>query len=1793
MPKKLRNLCLGLLLIVGFSLEGFSQGVYQGFTNYHWYFGNSSFNIGFNKGNPQNPYVDSVMSTPYGIAGSGVGLDQITGALLFYSDGSTVYDASHQSMPGATAQPAVSANQGVAVSPVPGNDTQYYIFTINGSGDLDYSVVDMTLPGNPPTQFGGMNLGDVSTWRQNLPGNVGNNVSDAMVIVQKSIISNGYWLITQEPNTAIYKVIDINSSGIGAETSFNLTTQGAVSINAAHFGIHPSGKLIVSPKEAGKNIQLLDFNNFNGTVSFDQLVLNTATNDPAASEAIYDAALNPGMDILFVSKAGFGTEQPGLIAYDLTNPGNSPIPLFTGTLARSYGLKYGPNNILYHIYQETTSGPFLIGRIDNPGGPIDSLTYSEQIFQLRNFGGRQFPAVLPPKIIMPDIPIFMNIGTCVSDTVWFFADMDPFTSQFRWNFDDMNFPGDQFAVSPGYNYSAPGGYNVSVTTTVGGQSITSAPLMINIQQTQLMIDLGQDTVICPGEQLLLEIDAQVYPQLQNVVWSTGESDVQSITISEGGNYWVSGVDVSTGCNLDDAIRVDEYGLNVTIGNIWYFGNNAGLDFNQNPPLPLDDGAMVAPEGCAAYSDRNGDILFYTDGQTVYNPSHLPMANGNGDLIGDPGASQSTLIVQFPSDETLYYVFSNACTNPLVTCNSFQLSYSIVDLKAIAGGDVVVKNKPLFKNSTERITAVSFGLVTWLLAHEFGTNSFRAYPISELGIGAPVISSVGSVHDKRDGLQGDGYMKLSSDGTRVAVAYAKAGRNVVELFDFDATTGVISNPLELDMNDTGGKVYGVEFSPNSNWLYATLSNIGSGAQSKIYQWHVDSTTLAGNVTDPGYIMNSIAVIPGGTTTDALGAIQISPTGGMYVAVNGASFLGTINNPDGLQNGTTTAFGDLNNGQPLAAGTTSALGLPNFVQNLSSQTPPPSMGLQPTACVDELINFSATTTSIIDMFDWSIFNSSGALVSSSANQADTIRFTIPDDYVFSVRIYNRCLDPIAILTDTIQILPNPLDPFGLIAVPICDQSVTLTPYNADPHPEYDYLWSTGETTQDLTVSSIGTYNLVITDPIAGCINNFDVFVGPPFTVDLGPDLTICESDSLTLDSQANADDYIWELINGGVATPITGFETSRFLPLSALQPPNPVLVPGMVNTIAVGVIDPVNPVCIVRDTIDITVNSLPPIVVLTADATGCGLADGQITIAGSALVDYVYTITGPSGVFMGQIPVGAGPITVSPLPGGTYVVDITDGVTGCTSSQGGFIIVEDPGFNILVPPVTTDDGCDPANPSGTITITIDANLFPIDYIVTDQATNAIVQTGNANELNPGNLDFIITGVPAGTYVVEVNDDITNMGSCSDFVPNVIVGQLPSIDLQGPLTMTECGTQVLFSPAFFFSSEASALIEWSVDGTTYQDASTVPFTTFGTTNVFIRASDTSVPIAFCDSIQNVQITLTPQPTVTIDSVLDCSGFVTLTANANSYPGAIYNYQWFSGSQPTSISALQSINVTVNDFYYVVVSHANNLGCFFQSDPPVPITVPIPITLNVASTPACTGAEFTVSAVTFRDDLTYRWFIDGVAQPETDQSIKRTNLPGLYRAEATDLKGCTQFDELQIILNQTTLSDILPLYTICFDDVGLLEIDPGGPYVSYIWSNRNTGLVIDTTPTFTTLQAGEFQADLTNGFQCVTSDAFDVIEDCVPKIFGPNAIRPTSSIPENKIFFLNTEYIQNFEIFLHNRWGELIFYSGEKDFTWDGTQNSVPLPNGSYTYVVKYTKEFGGNGETLTHYGGVTIIR
>jgi hypothetical protein len=77
-------------------------------------------------------------------------------------------------------------------------------------------------------------------------------------------------------------------------------------------------------------------------------------------------------------------------------------------------------------------------------------------------------------------------------------------------------------------------------------------------------------------------------------------------------------------------------------SIWYLGQQ-GLDFNYSPPRLLNDGAIRATESRATIADTQGRLLFYTNGETIWNRNHAVMANGEN-LAGHVSSRQGALIV---------------------------------------------------------------------------------------------------------------------------------------------------------------------------------------------------------------------------------------------------------------------------------------------------------------------------------------------------------------------------------------------------------------------------------------------------------------------------------------------------------------------------------------------------------------------------------------------------------------------------------------------------------------------------------------------------------------------------------------------------------------------------------------------------------------------------------------------------------------------------------------------------------------------------------------------------------------------------------------------------------------------------------------------------------------------------------------------------------------------------------------------------------------------------------------------
>lgn len=363
---------------------------------------------------------------------------------------------------------------------------------------------------------------------------------------------------------------------------------------------------------------------------------------------------------------------------------------------------------------------------------------------------------------------------------------------------------------------------------------------------------------------------------------------------------------------------------------WIFGEKARMIFTQDPPVinpTLLD--FHTPSGSASISDNNGNLLFFTNGKTVWNKSYHVMQNGEG-LAGALLGGQTSIIVPHPGNDKQYFIF----TSNMYLLNFLEegVNYSTVDFTNNDKGEVTAKNNFLFRENSKTLCAVKHenGTDYWVVFHGFGPNKgnkFYSYLVNADGVATTAIESVVGYNQDGDLNNQVGYMKASSNGEKIAITLPTDG--VVEILNFDNSTGKLSNPI----TSSAGEYYmpfGIEFSPDNSKLYLTTSPLVAGNKSFLYQLDVANSQPFATQT----IIKEIDY--NGLATDyTLQGIQLGVDGKVYVTKtyqSGISMpnLGVVYNPD--RNGIACNYnileGAANNGQSLNGAGTQG-GLPDFV------------------------------------------------------------------------------------------------------------------------------------------------------------------------------------------------------------------------------------------------------------------------------------------------------------------------------------------------------------------------------------------------------------------------------------------------------------------------------------------------------------------------------------------------------------------------------------------------------------------------------------------------------------------------------------------------------------------------------------------------------------------------------------------------------------------------------------------------------------------------------------------------
>lgn len=443
---------------------------------------------------------------------------------------------------------------------------------------------------------------------------------------------------------------------------------------------------------------------------------------------------------------------------------------------------------------------------------------------------------------------------------------------------------------------------------------------------------------------------------------------------------------------------------------WYFGRNAGVHFNDDGTVTaLGGGLMQTNEGCSSISDSDGNLLFYTDGRTVWDRNHVIMPDGDyfggTGLLGDPSSAQSAIIVPKKNDPNIYYIFTvdephhlNAAVYPAQYTGSYVegtpgneqvqtipdaddgfnngLNYSIVDL-SVAGsngsmGNVTTRNVHLTTYNpaitdeakykcSEKITAVKNenGTGFWVITQFI--DKFYAFAVDATGVTTtPVVTQINPLIPvsgyRRNAI---GCLKASPDGNYIAIAHQQAGtetgltatNGAAYLYSFNKTTGTLSNPALLAQDIWA---YGVEFSPQEKKLYVSYEDTTTG-DGKVTQYDL----LSADIPSSGIIVAT------GTSSTTL---QLGPNGKIYKAVNGGTTLNVINDPE--EDGAACNF--QTGAVSLPAGSRCIFGLPPFITSLFSANI--ITGL---TCQGQPTPFSLHVSSPYDAVSWNFGDGSPAV------------------------------------------------------------------------------------------------------------------------------------------------------------------------------------------------------------------------------------------------------------------------------------------------------------------------------------------------------------------------------------------------------------------------------------------------------------------------------------------------------------------------------------------------------------------------------------------------------------------------------------------------------------------------------------------------------------------------------------------------------------------------------------------------------------------------------------------------
>jgi hypothetical protein len=314
------------------------------------------------------------------------------------------------------------------------------------------------------------------------------------------------------------------------------------------------------------------------------------------------------------------------------------------------------------------------------------------------------------------------------------------------------------------------------------------------------------------------------------------------------------------------------------------------------------------------------------------------------------------------------------------------------------------------------------------------------------------------------------------------------------------------------------------------------------------------------------------------------------------------------------------------------------------------------------------------------------------------------------------------------------------------------------------------------------------------------------------------------------------------------------------------------------------------------------------------------------------------------------------------------------------------------------------------------------------------------------------------------------------------------------------------------------------------------------------------------------------------------NCEGSLVYRANTGGADPATLDIFWYdSGGERVGEDVLFS--PLSNGVYSLEVRPKGAHTC---PESLIPFEVRLPVTsvpLELSAGILCPGAFAEIKLVA---DLSFVnrvvWFYQDFMGNRTqlheftNENQIEVSEPGIYEVILLNAKGCSLGDDLIFL---TKAQDDLELnlqetYQICKQLGRIEEIKPGN-FHTYQWLLDNR--IVSTQSSFIPSGAGSYTLIVSNREGCTNAASFLVEENCDLKVRIPNAIKPGD--PLRNFILYPDEMIEDLEVFIYSRWGELLFSCINPGAVptiamcvWDGKFNGAFIPAGVLALKISYRK-------------------